>query len=31
MLLASCTKYLNKENSDTVKVFSELIIALRTK
>ena len=31
MTLARCTNYLNKENSDSVKVFSGLVIALRTK
>ena len=31
MLLAHWTNYLNKENCDGVKVFSELVITLRTK
>ena len=31
MLLAHCTNYLNKENSDSVKVFSGLVITLGTK
>ena len=31
MILACCTNYLNKENSDSVKVFSGLVIVLQTK
>ena len=31
MLFARSTNYLNKENSDSVKVFSGLVIILRTK
>ena len=31
MLLLHCTNYLNKENSDSVKIFSALVITLRTK
>ena len=31
MLLARCTNYLSKENSDRVKVFSGLVKTLRTK
>ena len=31
MLLVHCTDYLNKENSDSVKVFSALVITLRRK
>ena len=31
MLFARCTNYLNKENSDTVKVFSGLVMILRTR
>ena len=31
MLVVRCTNYLNKENSDSVKVFSGLVITLRTK
>ena len=31
MLFARCTNYLNRENSDSVKVISGLVITLRTK
>ena len=31
MLFTLCIKYLNKENRDSVKVFSGLVITLRTK
>ena len=31
MLSARCTNYLNKENNDSVKGFSGLVITLRTK
>ena len=31
MQLVHCTNYLNKENSDSVKVFSALVITLRRK
>ena len=31
MLLSHWANYLNKENSDSVKVFSGLVIILRTK
>ena len=31
MLLVHCANYLNKENSDSVKVFSALVITLRRK
>ena len=31
MLFARCTNYLNRENSDSVKAISGLVITLRTK
>ena len=31
MLLVRCTNYLRKENSDSVEVFSGLVITLRAK